>query len=198
MRGLVLAMSALLATGATAAYAQPAPIAGQSMSGQPMAGQPMSGQSMSGQAMSGGQGDTTAYVTAAGQSDEFEVQEGKMAESMGHSAKVRAFGRQMVKDHTKSTQMVMAAAQASGMPSMAPPPLTADQQQMISQLQGTSGKDFDRTYVQQQMQSHQQALAVQQGYAQNGSDPNLKMAAGKIVPVVERHIQMLQSLQSGM
>ena len=121
-----------------------------------------------------------------------------MAESMAKSSKVRAFGRRMVKDHTDSTQQVMAAAQASGMPPMAPPPLTADQQQMIAQLQSTSGADFDRTYVQQQMQSHQQALAVQQGYAQNGSDPNLKMAAGKIVPVVEHHIQMLQGLQSGM
>lgn len=178
MRGLVCATAALVAVGATAAYAQDA--------------------SPSGQMMAGGSSDAMTYVTAAGQSDQFEVQEGKMAESMAKSSKVRAFGRRMVKDHTDSTQQVMAAARASGMPPMAPPPLTADQQQMIAQLQSTSGADFDRTYVQQQMQSHQQALAVQQGYAQNGSDPNLKTVAGKIVPVVEHHIQMLQGLQSGM
>ena len=139
-----------------------------------------------------------AYVTAAGQSDQFEIQEGKLAERMGHSAKVRAFGRQMVEDHMKSTQQVMAAAQTSGMPEMPPPPLTSDQQQMIAQLQASSGADFDRTYVQQQMQSHQMALALQQGYAQSGTDPNLKGTAMKIVPVVEHHIQELQTMQSAM
>ena len=154
--------------------------------------------STSGQAMPGGASATMAYVTAAGQSDQFEIQEGKLAERMGQSRKVRAFGKQMVEDHTKSTSMVMMAAQSSGMPQMPPPPLTSDQQQMLAQLQATSGAAFDRTYIQQQMQSHQQALATQQGYAQSGTDPNLKMTAAKIVPVVEHHIQELQTLQSAM
>ena len=178
MRALMMATAALMATGGTLAYAQDA--------------------SNNDQATPGAQSASMAYVTAAGQSDQFEIQEGKMAESMGQSAKVRRFGRQMVADHMKSTRDIMGAAMASGMPSMAPPPLSADQQQMIAQLQATSGAAFDRTYVQQQMQSHQMALQVQQGYAQSGTDPNLKGAATKIVPVVEHHIQELQTMQSAM
>ena len=140
----------------------------------------------------------TAYVTAAGQSDQFEIQEGQLAQSMGKSADVRKFGARMIKDHTKSTDMVMKAAMKSGMPAMPPPPLRPDQQQMLAQLQATSGSGFDRLYLQQQMQSHQQALMLQQAYAQNGSDPNLKTAATKIVPVVQMHISMLQSMQASM
>ena len=178
MRTLVCAVAALMATGAVAAYAQDASNADQAAPGANTA--------------------TMAYVTAAGQSDQFEIQEGKLAQRMGQSRKVRACGKQMVEDHTKSTGMVMAAAQTSGLPQMPPPPLTSEQQQMLAQLQATSGATFDRTYVQQQMQSHQQALAVQQGDAQSGTDPNLKMTAVKIVPVVQHHIQMLQTMQSAM
>ena len=79
-----------------------------------------------------------------------------------------------------------------------PPDLSADHQQMLAQLQGLSGADFDRAYVSQQMQAHQAALRVQQGYATQGDDPNLRAAAAKIVPVVETHIAMLQRMSARM
>ncbi len=138
------------------------------------------------------------YITAAGQSDKFEVTEGQRAATMGSTAKVRAFGHKMVTDHTKSTMKVMAAAKMSGLPKMPPPVLRPDQQDMVAQLKATSGPAFDTLYIQQQMQSHQQALMVQQNYAQHGTDKDLKMVAMKIVPVVKDHIAMLQSMSSGM
>lgn len=178
MRGLTCAMVALAMTGATAAYAQDA--------------------STSEQAGPAAQNSAMAYVTAAGQSDQFEIQEGKLAASMGHSSKVRAFGKQMIDDHTKSTHMVMAAALQSGLPQMPPPPLRPDQQQMMAQLQSASGADFDRMYIQQQLQAHQDALAAQQNYAKTGTDPNLRGTAMKIVPVVQHHLGELQAMQTGM
>ena len=150
------------------------------------------------QAGPGGMKSATSYVVAAGQSDQFEIQEGKLAESMGHSRKVRAFGKEMIEDHTKSTQQVMSAALQSGLPEMPPPPLRPDQQQMVAQLQAASGPAFDQMYVQQQLQSHREALALQKGYAQSGSDPNLRGAATKIVPVVEHHLGQLESMTSAM
>ena len=137
----------------------------------------------------------TDYVTAAGQSDQFEIQEGRLAQSQGKSARVKAFGKEMVADHTKSTAMVVAAAQKAGL-SPSTPALRPDQQQMLSQLQATSGDDFDRLYVQQQTQSHQEALQLQQGYAQSGDSKPLKAAAAKITPVVQKHLTMLQQMNS--
>ena len=132
------------------------------------------------------------YVTMAGQSDEFEIQSAKLAVEKGSPA-VRNFGRQMITDHTKSTAMVMAAAKASGLPA-SPPPLTADQQAMLTELQGESGDAFDKTYVSQQLTAHQQALALQDAYAKGGDDPKLKAAAAHIVPVVQRHLSLLQAM----
>ena len=61
-----------------------------------------------------------------------------------------------------------------------------------------AGPNFDRTYVTQQVQAHQMALSVHRGYADGGSDPTLRSAATKIVPVVEMHLRMLNDMQSHM
>jgi putative membrane protein len=134
------------------------------------------------------------YMMMAGQSDQFEIQTGKLASSKAHSADLKSFGAQMVKDHTKSTQMVMAAAKKSGKPAAPPPSLDPQQQKMLSQLQGQSGAAFDKMYVSQQLTAHQQALQLQSSYAADGDDPNLKAAAGEIVPVVKKHLGMLQKM----
>ena len=176
MRSVICVVAALAITGAVAARAQD--------------------QSTSEQAGPAAENAAMAYVTAAGRSDQFEIQEGKLAASMGHSRKVKVFGRQMIDDHTNSTHMVMAAALTSGLPQTPPPPLSPDQQQMIAQLQATSGAAFDQMYVQQQLQSHRMALQLQQGYAQSGTDPNLRGAAMKIVPVVQHHLGELENLQT--
>jgi putative membrane protein len=134
------------------------------------------------------------YMMMAGQSDQFEIQTGKLAATKATSADIKNFGNQMVTDHTKSTAMVMAAAKKSGLPTSPPPPLKADQQAMLAQLQSQSGAAFDQTYVSQQLKAHQDALALQRSYAKGGDDPNLKAAAGKIVPVVQMHLSMLQKM----
>ena len=148
--------------------------------------------------MAGPATSASDYMMKAGQSDQFELQEGRLAQQMGSSAAVKMFGAEMIKDHTKSTKMVMAAAMKSGLPTpAAPPPLRPDQEQMVAQLQGATGADFDRIYVTQQLQAHQEALALQSGYAKSGDDKNLKATAGKITPVVQKHLGMLQKMQSG-
>jgi putative membrane protein len=138
------------------------------------------------------------YMMLAGQSDQFEIQTGKLAATKAMSAGVKKFGAQMVTDHTKSTEMVVAAAKKSGLPAGPPPPLKADQQAMLTELQGQSGAAFDKTYVTQQLTAHKDALALQSAYAKSGDDKNLKAAAGKIVPVVKMHLDMLQKMPRGM
>jgi putative membrane protein len=138
---------------------------------------------------------TADYMMKAGQSDQFEIQTGKLAEKNGGKASVKRMGAKMVMDHTKSTKLVMAAAKMSHMPVPdAPPALDSDQQSMLSDLQGKTGKDFDTAYLADQATVHQKALELQEAYAMGGSDPHFKAAAKKIVPVVKMHIHMLKSM----
>ena len=89
--------------------------------------------------------------------------------------------------------MVTAAAKKSGLPAGPPPALKSGQQAMLA-LGGPDRAAFDKAYVTQQRAAHKEALARQSSYAKSGDDPNLKMAAGKIVPVVKMHIGMLQKM----
>ena len=141
---------------------------------------------------------TPQFITAASQSDEFEIQEGQMASSMGKSAGVRKFGAEMVRDHTKTTDNLHKAIMKAGMQVPPPPPLRADQRQMVAQLQTMSGADFDKGYLQQQVQAHKEALMIHQNYSQDGDTPAIKAAAAKTVPIVQSHLQMAQQLQSSM
>ncbi|MDX7953453.1 DUF4142 domain-containing protein [Lichenihabitans sp. Uapishka_5] len=139
---------------------------------------------------------TPDFVTAAGQSDQFEIQEGKMAQKMGSTAAVRKFGAKMVRDHMKTTAALEKAVKKAGMTPPPPPPLRADQEQMVSQLQGMSGADFDKAYLIQQVQSHQEALELQSGYAKTGETPAVKAAAKSAVPIVRMHLQMAQKMSA--
>ncbi len=133
------------------------------------------------------------YATAAGQSDAFEIASSHMAQSSAKSQVVKNFAAQMARDHTQSTKMVMAAAKSS---QLTPPPPRPDsqQQQMLDQLTSQKGAAFDQLYVADQLQAHQMALALHTGYAQSGSDPNLKAAAVQIAPIVQMHLAMVQSM----
>jgi putative membrane protein len=140
---------------------------------------------------------TPDYVRAAAQSDEFEIAEAKLALKRSHNPHIDTFARKMIHDHTQSTRMIKAALTESGHPVPPSPQLSDMQQQMIGQLRA-AGHDFDKTYVDQQLQAHQMALATHQGYARNGTDPSLRRTAEKIVPVVQSHLQMLNDMQGRM
>ena len=138
---------------------------------------------------------TSDYVMKAGQSDAFEIQEGQMASSMGKLPAVKNFGAMMVTEHRRTTEVLTHTLGEMGQ-TPSPPMLTADQQAQIDQLRGLSGAEFDRTYVSQQLASHQEALKVQADYAKGGSDPKLRQVASSTVPIVQGHLKSLMTLQA--
>lgn len=133
------------------------------------------------------------YVKMAGAGDLYERQSSQLVLQTSKDAKIRQFAQMMVTQHAKSTADVKAAAARSKV--MAPPPmLMPDQADMIAQLTAARGTDRDALYVSQQRTAHDKALALHQSFAANGSAAPLKMAAAKIVPVVQHHIEMLQAM----
>ena len=134
-----------------------------------------------------------AYVAAAGAGDLYEKTSSQIVLQSTKDPKVRSFAQGMVRDHNKSTAMVKSAATKAGLKPK-PPMMTSAQSGMIAQLRKESGTARDRTYLTQQQTAHQQALALHQGYAANGTAAPLKTAAGEIAPVVQHHIDMLTGM----
>jgi len=135
---------------------------------------------------------TPLYLMKAGASDLFERQSGQLLSSSRNPAVAR-FAREMVRDHTKSTALVKAAAIRSGLrPRQAM--LDRGMRRDLAALRAARGVGRDRLYIMQQKKAHRDALMLQQGYASGGDRPPLRNAASKIVPVVRHHIEMLERM----
>ena len=147
--------------------------------------------------MMGGAMPTPMFIRSAAQSDEFEIAAAHMALMRSHNPHVRMFAQRMIQDHSQSTMMIETAIRRSGHVPPPRPALKPEQAQMLDALRA-AGPDFDRAYVGQMGQSHEMALALQQGYASGGTDPALRHAAGMIVPVVQGHLAMAREMQARM
>jgi putative membrane protein len=134
------------------------------------------------------------YVAKAGASDLYERTSSQAVLQSTKDPAIRDFANMMVADHSKSTDMVKAAAAKSGLKPK-PPVLEPKQKQMIDALNAASGTARDKLYVTQQKKAHQEALALHKSYSVSGSAAALKTAAGEIVPVVQHHISMLNNIK---
>jgi predicted outer membrane protein len=73
--------------------------------------------------------------------------------------------------------------------------MEAEHEQMMQQLQSAQGREFDRLYIQQQVQSHQKSLDMFTAYAQQGEHEELKLWAGRTLPILQQHLQQAQQVQ---
>ena len=135
---------------------------------------------------------TADYLKQAGASDLYEIKSSQLVMGSTKDAKVKHVAQMMITDHNKSTAMVKAAAMKSGL-TPKPPMLSPKQQAMMDKLMAAKGTARDQLYIEQQKMAHPEALALHKDYAATGDKPALKDTAMKIVPVVEKHIGMLES-----
>lgn len=135
------------------------------------------------------------FANMAAASDQFEIQSSQLAATKAASAGVKDFASMLVTEHTKSTAELKAAA-AKLSPAVTPTPtLTAEQQANLDALRAApSGAAFDQLYAQVQVPSHENALALMQGYAERGDQQALKDFAAKTAPVVEKHLETARGL----
>ena len=134
------------------------------------------------------------YIATAGSSDQFEIQSSQLALQASSNPALRNLANMLIADHTRSTQMVVAAAQSAGI-TPPPPALLPQHQALLDQLRAAgTGPAFDVAFRDIQIQAHQQALTLHQNYAASGAVPALRTVAGQIVPVVQTHLNALQAL----
>ncbi|MDR6128174.1 putative membrane protein [Sphingomonas sp. SORGH_AS802] len=135
----------------------------------------------------------TTFVTKAGAGDLYEKTSSQLVLATSKNAKLRQFAQMMVRDHTKSTADVKAAAAKAGV-TVPAPKLDAMGARDVAALRTAKGTARDSLYVTQQKAAHQRALTLHQGYAANGTSAPLKMVAGQIAPVVQTHLTELQAM----
>jgi len=140
--------------------------------------------------------DTQTFVTTVPNANAFEIQSSKLAEEKSASADVKAFAAAMIKDHTKVAEDFKAAvSQGQTTASIKPAaPGLQPKEQMLDELKGAGGKDFDAKYIKMQTDAHRDAVALFSTYAQSGDDPAMKEFAKKTLPVLKMHEKHVKDL----
>jgi putative membrane protein len=67
-------------------------------------------------------------------------------------------------------------------------------QSALKKLQGASGSEFDRMYMEQMVKDHEKTLKTLQEAAKSAKDPELKQAAEKAAPNVQKHLEMAKDI----
>lgn len=133
-----------------------------------------------------------AFLDQAATINLAEIAEGQLAAKRAPRPTVRQFGRQMVTDHTRINQALTQLARSKGV--SVPTAPTQEQAAELMELEHVRGRAFDRRYVADQVMGHEQAIALYQGEATHGSDPEVRGFAQQGLPILQQHLSMAQAL----
>jgi putative membrane protein len=110
----------------------------------------------------------------------------------------KAFAQMMIDMHTQTTAGLKKAIADSGQPLTPPTALPADLQSKLDDLAKASDADFDKAYMDAQVDGHQAALDLMTRYAKDGTVPALQAAAASTAPTVQEHLTKAKGIREGL
>jgi putative membrane protein len=152
-----------------------------------------------------------AFAQGAGPSDaqiahivvtanQVDIDAGKLAESKGTNKDVKAFGKQMVTDHTGvNKQATDLATKLKLTPEDNPTSqsLKKGGEDNVTQLKTLSGAAFDKAYIDHEVVYHEQVLdAIDKTLVPNAKNAELKALIVKVRPAFVGHLEHAKKIQS--
>ena len=138
------------------------------------------------------------FVQKAAVSDMFEVESSKVALKRSTNSEVKAFARMMIKAHTQTTADLKAAIAKSGQTLLPPSTLPDDKAKALQDLKDADAKDFDKKFMDAQVDGHQAALDLMARYAKDGDVADIKDFAGKTAPAVQEHLDKAKAIRDAL
>jgi putative membrane protein len=150
--------------------------------------------------------NATQFRAKASASDAFEVLSSKIALTHATDPDIKSFAQMMIDDHTKSTRKLVAIggiSMASLKTKMKPGhdgkyvgnDLLGSNADELNSLDSKSNDDFNKTYINDQVKGHEDAVSLLEDYARNGDNAKLKAFAHDILPTVKEHLAKAKDLQ---
>ena len=140
-----------------------------------------------------------AIVVTANQVD---IDAGKLAESKGSNAEIKAFGKQMVTDHSGvNKQAVALVTKLKVTPEDNPTSqsLKKGGEENVKNLQKLSGAAFDRAYIEHEVAYHQQVLdALDKTLIPSAQNAELKNLLVSVRPAFVAHLEHAKMVQASL
>lgn len=123
-----------------------------------------------------------------------EIALGKIAQEKGVNPQVKAFGEQMVADHSKAADELKTIAAAKNI--TLPDSVGVDYKKDIDDISKKTGKDFDKAYIDAMVKDHNDAVDLFEKASNDVGDPELKAFAAKTLPTLQAHQTHVKTLDS--
>lgn len=136
---------------------------------------------------------TEDFVLEASASDKFEIASSKFALQKGDDA-VKTFAQQMITDHEKTSAELKALIDSGKVKGAPVPAITDDDKKRVDNLGKLEAADFNKEYVDEQVEAHEDAVDLFKRYSEEGENPELKAWAAKTLPALQHHYMMAQEL----
>jgi len=123
---------------------------------------------------------------------------GALAATKGTAAAVREFGRRMARDHHELRAKGQALAKKLNVTPAAPSddPLPAVAQKEMATLNSTAkGKDFDKAYIDSEVDIHKAVLDLATKAAGQTQTAELKDLIQQAAPIIQGHLDKAESIQ---
>ena len=138
------------------------------------------------------------FVDKAGASDMFEIVSARVAIERSANPSVEEFAQAMIDAHTKSSNDLKKAIADSGQTLTLPAALPNALQNKLDDLSNADMQDFDRAYMESQIDAHQDALNVMHRYAEDGDIATIRTFAAATAPVVQQHLTMAKDIRGAL
>ena len=136
--------------------------------------------------------DITAsdFVKRAAESNMFEIRSSQQALERSDNEQVKSFAQRLMNDHRAATTTLQNAAVHQNAPSE----LDQAHQNMLQRLKQASDQNFDRRFLQMQVNAHRKAIQLFDDFASSGEDEQLQNFAEDTTPKLEAHLRRAQQL----
>ncbi len=128
-----------------------------------------------------------------------EIQVSTLASKKASSAAVKQIARKLEADHTKNRQEVKALAQKLNVnltPAQGGSVSAADSAAMPAELQGKSGSDFDKAFVQHEIDDHKANIEkIETQIMPSLQNEQVKAYMQKTLTAMQGHLSSLQKVQ---
>jgi putative membrane protein len=131
-----------------------------------------------------------AFIRDASSGGLFEVSAGHKAAEKASDNQVKSLGQRMIDDHTRVNKELTDFASKNGINET--PTLNGEQNGMLARLDQLNGDEFDRYYVQIEIDDHRKDIAKYEHEASSANDRDLRDWAGKTVPTLREHLKLFE------
>ena len=134
--------------------------------------------------------------------NQVDIDAGKLAESRGTNADVKAFGKMMVTDHTgvnKQATDLAAKLKLTPQDNATSQSLKSGGEKNVTNLKTLSGAAFDKAYIAHEVEYHQTVIdTINKTLIPNAQNAELKALIVKVAPAFVAHLEKVKQIQAAL